>query len=320
MHIPDGFLDLKTSLAADLLSLGALTVALKDARRTLPPRQVPLLGLAAAFVFAGQMLNFPVAGGTSGHLVGSVLTAALLGPGAAVIVLTSVLVVQCLVFADGGLLALGANVFNMGVVGALAGYAIYRVTFRLISGGLRGAVAAAAFASWCSTVLAAICCAGMLAASGTVKWSVVFPAMAGVHMFIGLGEALITAFVIAAVGKSRPELLWKPARATGAGNYRSVLGYGLAVAVGMCLFLSPLASRLPDGLDQVAEQSGFAAASKHAWSIPSPLAGYVIPGILSPAAATVLTALVGTGLVFVLAMVASRVLIPGAGKIPEPTE
>ena len=134
MHIPDGFLDLKTSLAADALSVGALTLALRDARRTLPPRRVPLLGLAAAFIFAGQMLNFPVAGGTSGHLVGSVLAAALLGPGAAVIALTAVLVVQCFVFADGGVLALGANIFNMGVIGALVGYALYRLVYRQLGG------------------------------------------------------------------------------------------------------------------------------------------------------------------------------------------
>ena len=135
------------------------------------------------------MLNFPVAGGTSGHLVGSVLAAALLGPGAAVIALTAVLVVQCFVFADGGVLALGANIFNMGVVGALVGYALYRAVHRQLGGGLRGAVAAAAFASWVSTVLAAVCCAGELAVAGTVPWRVAFPAMAGVHMLIGVGEA-----------------------------------------------------------------------------------------------------------------------------------
>ena len=114
MHIPDGFLDLKTSLAADALAVSALTLALRDARRTLPPRRVPLLGLAAAFIFAGQMLNFPVAGGTSGHLVGSVLAAALLGPGAAVIALTAVLVVQCFVFAGRRRAGVGGEHFQHG--------------------------------------------------------------------------------------------------------------------------------------------------------------------------------------------------------------
>ena len=215
MHIPDGFLDLKTSVAADALSAGALGLGVARRAAHAQPAPVPLLGLAAAFIFAGQMLNFPVAGGTSGHLVGSVLAAALLGPGAAVIALTAVLVVQCFVFADGGVLALGANVFNMGVVGALVGYALYRTVHRQFGGGLRGAVAAAAFASWVSTVLAAVCCAGMLAVSGTVPWHVAFPAMAGVHMLIGVGEALITALVLVAVGQSHPELLYAPARSGG---------------------------------------------------------------------------------------------------------
>ena len=314
MHIPDGFLDLKTSLSADALAVGALTLALRDARRTLSPRRVPLLGLAAAFIFAGQMLNFPVAGGTSGHLVGSVLAAALLGPGAAVIALTAVLVVQCFVFADGGVLALGANIFNMGVVGALAGYALYRLTYRSLGGGLRGLVASAAFASWVSTVLAAICCAGELAASGTVPWTVAFPAMAGVHMLIGVGEALITALVLVAVGRSHPELLYSPARSRDERSYGTLLGYGLVAAAGLALFLSPFASKWPDGLDRVAESHGFAAAAKNTWAAHTPLANYLLPGIPSPAVATALAGLLGTALAFVLARWASRVLLPSEGN------
>ena len=311
MHIPDGFLDLKTSVAADVLSAGALGLALRDARRTLSPRRVPLLGLAAAFVFAGQMLNFPVAGGTSGHLVGAVLTAALLGPGAAVIALTAVLVVQCFVFADGGVLALGANVFNMGVVGALVGYALYRMMHRQLGGGLRGAVAAAAFASWVSTVLAAVCCAGMLAVSGTVPWSVAFPAMAGVHMLIGVGEALITALVLVAVGQSHPELLHAPARlAEERTSYKTLMGYGLIVAAGLALFLSPFASKSPDGLDRVAEAHGFATAAQSFWATHTPFSQYVVPGIHSAPVATALAGLFGTVMVFFLARWGSRMLIP----------
>ncbi|MBV9127237.1 MAG: energy-coupling factor ABC transporter permease, partial [Verrucomicrobia bacterium] len=208
MHIPDGFLDVKTSAATAALAAGALGLGLKQVRENLPPARVPLLGLAAAFVFAGQMLNFPIAGGTSGHMVGSVLAAVLLGPGAAMVALTAVLLVQCLVFADGGLLALGANVFNMGVIGAVLGWGIHRLAWRALGGHtLAAAVAAAAFAAWCATVLAAVCCAAELAASGTVAARVVFPAMAGVHALIGVGEAIITALVIAAVGRARPELL-----------------------------------------------------------------------------------------------------------------
>ncbi len=321
MHIPDGFLDLKTSLAADALAVGALTLALRDARRTLPPRRVPLLGLAAAFIFAGQMLNFPVVGGTSGHLVGSVLAAALLGPGAAVIALTAVLVVQCFVFADGGVLALGANIFNMGVIGALVGYALYRMVRRQLGGGLRGAVAAAAFAGWVSTVLAAVCCAGELAASGTVPWRVAFPAMAGVHMLIGVGEAAITALVLVAVGQAHPELLYAPGcSAEERTGYRTLTGYGLVAAAGLALFLSPFASKLPDGLDHVAETHGFIDSARHSWAAHTPLANYLLPGIPSPALATALAGLLGTLVVFFLARWGSRWLLPQGTETLVPTE
>lgn len=314
MHIPDGFLDLKTSVAADALAIGALAVALRDARRTLSPRRVPLLGLAAAFIFAGQMLNFPVAGGTSGHLVGSVLAAALLGPGAAVIALTAVLAVQCFVFADGGVLALGANIFNMGVIGALVGYALYRAVRRALGGGLRGSVAAAAFAAWVSTVLAAVCCAGELAASGTVPWATAFPAMAGVHMLIGVGEAIITAFVLVAVGQAHPELLYRSEKTTGGGSYQTLLGYGLITATGLALFLSPFASKYPDGLDRVAETHGFAKAARSAWTLHTPFAEYTVPGIESSSLATALAGLLGTAGVFLLARWGSRWLVPAEGR------
>lgn len=129
---------------------------------------MPLIGLAAAFVFAAQMLNFPVAGGTSGHLIGGVLAAVLLGPSAAVVVLSSVLILQCLLFVDGGLTALGANIFSMALVAPVIGYGVYFVVRRAGGEGLRGRLLATGFAAWCSTVAASVVCAGELAASGTV--------------------------------------------------------------------------------------------------------------------------------------------------------
>src|SRR5689334_23795406 len=132
MHLPDGFLDAKTALLSTGAAAAGVSVALRQVRTSLTPRQTPMLGLAAAFVFAAQMLNFPIAGGTSGHLVGGVLTAILLGPSAAVLVLTCVLLVQCLMFADGGLMALGANVFNMAIVSVCSGYGVFRLVKRLM--------------------------------------------------------------------------------------------------------------------------------------------------------------------------------------------
>src|SRR5262245_28577072 len=241
MHIPDGFLDAKTMVTTAALATIGVGTALRRAQVHLPPRRIPLLGLTAAFVFAAQMVNFPVAGGTSGHLLGGVLSAVLVGPSGAVVVLAAVLIVQCLIFADGGVLALGANIFNMGIVGAVGGYAIYSAVFRAL-GREHGRLVAVAFGAWCSVVLAAVMVAGELSLSGVVPWSVVLPAMAGVHMLIGAGEAVITTLVILAVSRTRPELL---AGASGSLPARSVgetLAFGLLITLGIAMFVSPLAS------------------------------------------------------------------------------
>ena len=181
-------------------------MAARQVNRTLPRNKIPLMGLGAAFVFAAQMLNFPVAGGTSGHLLGGVLAAVLLGPGAAAIVIACVLTVQALLFSDGGVLALGANIFNMSFIGAVVGYAIYRSARKFLP-GLRGRITAVFFAAWLSTVLASVTCAGELSLSGTLPPGVVFPAMVGVHALIGIGEGLITSLVILAIARTRPDLL-----------------------------------------------------------------------------------------------------------------
>ncbi len=263
MHIPDGFLDAKTVLVTAGLSAVGLGTALRQARLHMPRRSVPMMGLAAAFVFVAQMLNFPVAAGTSGHLVGAALVAVLLGPAAAVIVISAVLIVQCLLFADGGLSALGANIFNMALVGSVAGYAIYAVMHKVFPSP-RGRLAAVAFSSWCATVLAAVCCAGELAWSGTVPWAAVLPAMTGVHMLIGLGEAVITAMVIAALDRiGFAELPTGLAARPG-----GFLVYGLLLALGLALFVAPFASPWPDGLEKVAFMLGFAhKAASHSTAV-----------------------------------------------------
>ena len=306
MHIPDGFLDVKTAVATGVLGAAGVGVALRLARRHLPAQRVPLLGLAAAFVFAAQMINFPVAGGTSGHLIGGVLVGVLLGPSVSVIVIASVLIVQCLMFADGGITALGANIFNMGVVGGVGGWAVFYVVSRAVK-GMFGCVLAAAFAGWCSTVLASVACAGELAASGTVGWSVALPAMAGVHMLIGVGEGIITALVLVAVGRARPELLAREA-ATEA-SFRSMVVYGGLVALGIALFASPFASEWPDGLDRTAVALGFGERAV-APIVAPPLPGYEMPGIQWSGLATSIAGAAGTAVVFGLAWILARVLVP----------
>jgi cobalt/nickel transport system permease protein len=168
---------------------------------------VPLMGIMSAFIFAAQMINFPVLGGTSGHLFGGVLAAILLGPYAGAVVLTCVLIFQCLVFQDGGLLALGANILNMAVIGTLGGYFIFSVVNQMNS-GKKGFLIAAAIAAWFSVVLAASFCALELSISGISPLGVVLPAMAGIHALIGVGEAVVTVAVLSFILKVRPDLIY----------------------------------------------------------------------------------------------------------------
>jgi cobalt/nickel transport system permease protein len=306
MHIPDGFLDAKTLALTGALAVGGLAVAARQVNRTLPRRKVPLMGLGAAFVFAAQMLNFPVAGGTSGHLLGSVLAAVLLGPGAAAIVIACVLTVQALLFSDGGVLALGANIFNMAFIGAIFGGAIYQAVFSFLP-GLRGRIAAVFFASWCSTVLAALTCAGELAWSGTLPAHVVFPAMLGTHVLIGIGEGLITSLVILAIARTRPDLLAVETTAGGRGTGLEFLAFGLIIALGLAIFVSPYACAWPDGLDKVAQQFGFAGHA--ATLIKTWIPDYKMPGISSAGVATAIAGALGAVIMFGLACVVGCVLV-----------
>jgi cobalt/nickel transport system permease protein len=309
MHIPDGFLDAKTAIVSGGLAAAGIGIALRSIRGSAAVRRVPLIGLAAAFVFAAQMLNFPVAGGTSGHLVGAVLVAVLLGPSAAVLALTTVLIVQCFMFADGGLTALGANIFNMAIVATGVGYGIYALVRRLGGGGLRVRLLATGFAAWVSTVVAAIACAGELVWSGTVPWRVAFPAMAGVHMLIGAGEAVITTLVVAGVARVRPELLDGGRSTPASPRYSELAAYGVLVSLGLVCFVAPFACRWPDGLERVAASLGFAHRAVTASA--APMADYTIPGIHWSVSSTVLAGLIGTLLAFGLAYVLARGLAPG---------
>jgi cobalt/nickel transport system permease protein len=208
VHIPDGFIDGPTSLGAAGMAAAGLGVSVRRAADALDDRRAPLAGLVAAFVFAVQMLNFPVASGTSGHLLGAVLAAVLVGPWAAVICIAVVLLVQAL-FADGGLTALGLNLLNMGLVAGLGGYVVFLVARRLRPRTKAGVVAASAVAAGLSVVLAAVAFVVEYAIGGTVDLSLgaVLGAMVGVHVLIGIGEAVITAMTVSAVLAVRPDLV-----------------------------------------------------------------------------------------------------------------
>ncbi len=206
MHIPDGFLDPKVWASANVVSAGGLYYAVKKVRSTFDERKVPALGLAAAFIFAAQMINFPVVGGTSGHLIGGALAALLLGPWAAVIVLTTIVAVQALVFLDGGVAVLGANVLNMAIIAPLTGYYVFMLIKRLAP---RYPAAGIVIGAWMSVVAAALAGAAQLALSGVVPLAVVLPPMLFWHILIGLAEGLITVAVVRYVLATRPDLVQK---------------------------------------------------------------------------------------------------------------
>jgi cobalt/nickel transport system permease protein len=227
MHIPDGFLTTDVAAGAALVSAAAVGIGLRRARGALDERTVPLLGVTGAFVFAAQMLNFPVAGGTSGHFLGAALAALLLGPWTACVVMAVVLGTQALLFADGGVTALGANVLVMGVLGALAVGGLMAAARRLLPRRRGVTLAVAAAGAWLAVMAGALGTAALLALSGTVPFGVVAPAMLGVHAVIGVGEAVITVAAMSAVLSTRPDLVaarrvapvptsWPPAAPEGA--------------------------------------------------------------------------------------------------------
>ncbi len=297
MHIPDGFLSLVVALIGWVVAVVGIGLALWRSREALGDRQVPLMGVLAAFIFAAQMLNFTVAGGTSGHFVGGALAAILLGPWAGMLVMTTVVAVQALLFQDGGLLVMGANITNMAIIAPLVAYGVYRGV-RLLAGEERwGLLAGGAVAAWASVVVSATACAIELGFSGTSPIGVALPAMAGIHVLIGIGEGLITLGALALVSVVRPDLV-EAGRSSARGGLRWVWA-GLALALALTL-ISPLASPHPDGLERVAEDIGFLEAAQDApYEI---IPDYVFPGISNEALATIVAGVAGTIVVFGLAV------------------
>jgi cobalt/nickel transport system permease protein len=210
VHIPDGFINAPTSLAAGAVAAGGVGVSLRRAAHTLQERQAPLAGLVAAYIFAVQMLNFPVAAGTSGHLLGGALAAVLVGPWAGALCVAVVLLVQGLLFADGGLSALGLNIINMALVTAWGGYAVFLLLRRAMPASKTSVTVSAGIAAGISVVLASLAFVVEYAIGGTGGASVgtVLAAMVGVHTLIGIGEGIITALTVGVVLGVRPDLVY----------------------------------------------------------------------------------------------------------------
>ena len=292
MHIPDGFLSVIVSLALWVISVIMISVALKRVNIDLEDRQIPLMGILGAAVFAGQMLNFSVTGGTSGHLLGAAIATILLGPWPAILVMTCVVGVQAIVFQDGGLLALGANLFNMAIVGVTVAYFVQRL-IQKPAGNRPWVTVVSGFASgWLSILIASLACGLELALSGTSPANIAIPAMAGIHALIGIGEGLITAGALAFVASARSDLLTLETTPTPASRSLWVVGLALAVLLAV---ISPVASAHPDGLEWVAEQQGFLDRAQA--PLYDLMPDYLLPGISNEALATGLAGIAGVGLV-----------------------
>lgn len=251
LHIPDGFLSFAVSIVCWVITVITLSVAISRTNKSLGERQIPLMGVMAAFIFAAQMINFPVAGGTSGHLLGGTLAAITLGPWAGMLVMTAVIAVQALLFQDGGLLVMGANILNMGLITVAIGYGLYR---GVPSGNRTLKLIVAGVAAWLSVMAGALFTSLQLWLSGTSQLQIVIPAMLTVHALIGVGEALITVAALTFILQTRPDLLGQNSASAKGSRGWVVAGVLISLAV---ILLSPLASADPDGLERVAGNLGF---------------------------------------------------------------
>ncbi|MCC5624395.1 energy-coupling factor ABC transporter permease [Nostoc sp. CHAB 5715] len=304
MHIPDGFVSVPVAGATGLASVAALFIALERSQQAFGIRRAPILGLTTAFIFAAQMINFPVAGGTSGHLLGGTLAAIILGsPWAGTLCIATVLIIQAVLFADGGITALGANILNMGVVGVWVGWVLTQTLQRLFGGSKGRLPLAAGIAAGVSVVVAAVACAIELALSGTAPVAIVLPAMTGVHILIGIGEGIITGGVLTYLATARPDLL--------PGEQQEFRGWSVPIVAIFLIagVLSLFASAWPDGLEKVAENTGFIdLAEKVRVIVPTPLADYGIEG-LGPIG-TSIAGLLGATVCFAVAFGIAKVVKP----------
>lgn len=317
MHVPDGFLDLPTSLVTAGVSVAVVGAALRSLRGRQDDRWPVRAGLTAAFVFAAQMVNFPVGAGTSGHLIGAALAAVIVGPATAIVVMTCVLAVQALVFADGGLTALGTNVLLMAVTAVLVAHGVQTLVALRIKDRLWAATLGSGLGALASVPAAALVFCALYAVGGAVPVPVglLTGTMLGVHAVIGIGEALITALVVRTIVSLRPDLVGVGAVAAGqarAGVRR--LGWGvLAATLLVAGGLSLLASGSPDGLEWSAEHLGFSEAARDSAVAASPLADYSVGGLADWS--TSVAGIVGTLLTLAL-VVGTLVLVIRRRKKP----
>ncbi|MFE0107228.1 energy-coupling factor ABC transporter permease [Streptomyces sp. NPDC059009] len=323
MHVPDGFINAPVSAACGVVAAGAVAVSLRGARRELDEKTAPLAGLVAAFIFAVQMLNFPVAAGTSGHLLGGALAVILVGPYTGVLCVSVVLLMQGVLFADGGLTALGVNITDMAVVTTVVAYLVFRGLVKVLPRGRRSVTVSAFVASLLSVPAAAVAFTLIYSLGGTTDVSIgkVATAMIGVHVLIGIGEAAITALTVGAVIAVRPDLvhgargLTTPLKLRVGGELvdapaatpspaaarspRKVWAIGLVTSLVLAGFVSFYASADPDGLEKVAHDKGIDKKAEEHASSDSPLADYGVKDITNSRLSGGLAGVIGVGVTVV---------------------
>ncbi|TGB07183.1 energy-coupling factor ABC transporter permease [Streptomyces sp. MZ04] len=318
MHVPDGFIDAPVSAVTGVVAAGAVAVSLKGARRELDERTAPLAGLVAAFIFAVQMLNFPVAAGTSGHLLGGALAAILVGPFTGVLCVSVVLLMQGVLFADGGLTALGVNITDMAIVTTVVAYLVFRGLVKVLPRTRRSVTVSSFVAALLSVPAAALAFTFLYALGGTTDVSIgkVATAMIGVHVLIGIGEAAITALTVGAVIAVRPDLVYgargltqklklrvggelvdaEPAAVpVAARSHRKVWIAGLVTSLVLAGFVSFYASANPDGLEKVAADKGIDKRAEEHAAAESPLADYGVKDITDARLSGGLAGVIGVG-------------------------
>ncbi len=304
-HIPDGFLSAPVIAGTAALSVTALAVAARRSKRQLGEREATTLGATTAFVFAAQMLNFPLGVGTSAHLLGGVLVAAVLGPWSAMLVMFSVLLVQALLFQDGGIAALGANTLNVGVLSVGVGYGLYRWVLALAGVGIRKRVFAVSVAAFLSTVVVGAAVAAELSLSGTVPLGAATGVIVGSFAILAMGEAILSGTILGVIYRTQPELLRAPATPSPTGRRRALSIS--AVALGLAIVAAYFASSRPDALDAAAERLGIGELSFT--GTLTPFVDYTAP-VGGPWVAAVL----GVAVVFLLGWGVARVASHGADR------
>lgn len=298
MHIPDNFLSIAVSLICWAITAVTLGIAISRTNKSLGEKQVPLMGVMAAFIFAAQMINFPVLGGTSGHLLGGVLAAITLGPWAGMLVMTAVIAVQGLLFQDGGLIVMGANILNMGILTCAVGYGLYR---SVLGSNRTIKLAVIGVAAWLSVMAGALSTALQIWLSGNAEVQIIVPAMLFVHAFIGLGEALITVAAIVFILRSRPDLLGEGSESAQGSKGWILTGVLITLAV---VLLSPFASASPDGLERVAEDLGFINIAQSAPYEVIP--DYTIPFLGTTPISTIVAGAIGVIVVLAIVFIVGR--------------